>query len=139
MACDFTRHKHLLAIFVASLAVSAAAMSSPVDIAQAQDRSIAQARCSKRDRPVRRRSRGLFAGGDQEVDPSVARSAGLPGATVGGSVYGETSNPPWNMKPLETFEAHSGHAADPPRFTRTGDRSTRMSCSGSRRTARSRC
>lgn len=31
------------------------------------------------------------------------------GATIGASVFGETENPPWNMKPLEKFEADSGH------------------------------
>src|SRR4051794_11126086 len=71
-------------------------------------------RCPKRRRSSRRRLR---------ISPRVAikRSAtvsapaskpGLPGAggqqvylgaTVGASVYGEASNPPWNMKPLETF------------------------------------
>lgn len=30
------------------------------------------------------------------------------GATIGGSVYGE-ENPPWDMRPLQTFEADSGH------------------------------
>jgi hypothetical protein len=112
MACDFTRHKHLLAIFVASLAVFAAAMSSPVDIAQAQSTPEHRvcARCSKRDRPVRRRSRISSRVAIKRSTPASPGRRVYLGATVGGSVYGETSNPPWNMKPLETFETHSGHA-----------------------------
>jgi hypothetical protein len=106
MARYFTQSKHLVAILFASLAVFAA-MSSRADSAQAHG--------------VRKHARqGIAAsvavGKSVRVsaDPSKpATAAGhrvYLGATVGGSVYGESSNPPWNMKPLETFEAHSGHA-----------------------------
>jgi Glycosyl hydrolase family 26 len=42
-------------------------------------------------------------------EPTPASDSIYLGATIGASVYGETSNPPWNMKPLESFETHSGH------------------------------
>jgi len=145
MASDFTRHKSLLAIFVASLAL-VAAMSSSVGFAQAQGtrepggphsgdavtvgrepgpearrKHRKCRRCSKRRRRAVRRQRisPQVAIEKPAAAPASPSTSSLPaptgqqvylGATVAGSVYGETSNPPWNMKPLETFEAHSGHS-----------------------------
>jgi hypothetical protein len=78
-------------------------------------------RCRKRHRTVRPRQRvdSQVAVTSSAPDPAVPSVPVVPapagqqvylGATVAGSVYGEQSNPPWNMKPLETFEEHSGHA-----------------------------
>jgi len=78
-------------------------------------------RCQKRHRRTRRRQRiaprvaikraaAVSAAPSKPGLPSADGNQVYLGATVGASVYGEASNPPWNMKPLETFEAHSGHS-----------------------------
>jgi hypothetical protein len=74
--------------------------------------------CSRRHRPIPRKRQWVASGlalpspsNHAPAKPEKPLPSGQQvylGATVGGSVYGE-SNPPWNMKPLETFEAHSGH------------------------------
>lgn len=98
MAYDLSRHKHPLAILVAALA-AVLMTSSCVDLAQAH---------GLRERRQRIASRVAI----KRSNPVPAQFGGQVylGATVGASVYGENSNPPWNMRPLETFEAHSGHA-----------------------------
>src|SRR4051812_9460485 len=107
MASDFIRHKRPIAIFVALVAVIAAA-NGGVDVAQAhrgqgtERQWIASRVAVKGSIPV------PAARSKSDVPATAGRQVYL-GATVGGSVYGE-DNPPWNMKPLETFEAHSGHA-----------------------------
>src|SRR5215213_1468482 len=101
MASDFTPPKHLLAILVAALAVFAV-MCSHVDgaLAHGVGKHARQGIASgvalgKSVRVPAERSKPPASGGHKVYL----------GATVGGSVYGESSNPPWNMKPLETFEA----------------------------------
>ncbi|HWC49247.1 MAG TPA: glycosyl hydrolase [Solirubrobacterales bacterium] len=107
MASDLARHKHLLATLIAALAVLAGTLGG-ADAAQAHGSRLT--------------GKGGIASRvavDRAVSARAARSKSeLPGAggkvylgaTVGAAVYGEKSNPPWNMTPLETFEAHSGHS-----------------------------
>jgi hypothetical protein len=106
MAFDLAPHKHLIAFLAAMLAV-VAAMSSCVDGAQARTAHRA-GRQAVASRVALTRSVRLPAERSKAQASSASHQVYL-GATVGGSVYGEKSNPPWNMKPLEAFEAHSGH------------------------------
>ncbi|MGN6200951.1 MAG: glycoside hydrolase family 26 protein [Solirubrobacterales bacterium] len=98
-----SRHKHLLAILVAALA-AVAVLGIGIESAQAH---------SGRQRVAPR----VALTGSLRVPAERTKPHASPagrqiyvGATVGGAVYGETSNPPWNMRPLETFEAHSGRS-----------------------------
>jgi hypothetical protein len=106
MARHSTPPKHLVALLVAALALIAL-MSSRVDSAQAHG-------IGKHARqgiaPGVALGKSIRVSAERSKPAATAGHQVYLGATVGGSVYGESSNPPWNMKPLETFEAHSGHA-----------------------------